>query len=279
MSPSNYLKDENNLENDIKGADNFPVTAIVGRDDVKRLLTIMSIDPDLGSVLIKGKEHTQKKDLVRSFSQIIKLSTGGKNRFKMINGFHDDPLLETVRRYNERSYFKYIAIMDIQNYDEDDLEEILSYWAGNRKETKTLLMISNMDSGNDGILNKGSNHFFHAKTNPIVDIEKRIEIIKRQRDFRRDEDRFWERYIPSEKKFLERIIEAKKVLKSVRISESLREDLHDTLESKISGSSLLRPVGYIENALKYSKAVAAYQGRKWVSRENIKESVMFMLFD
>ena len=279
MSPSNIIKDGEKLEKDIKSSDNFPVTATVGRDDVKRLLTIMSIDPNLGSVLIEGKEHTQKKDLVRSFSQIIKISTGGKNRFKMINGFHDDPLLETVRRYNERSYFRYIAIMDIQNYEEDELEDVLSYWVENRKERKTLLIVSNDSDGDDRILKKAPTHFFYAKTSPILDIEKRIEIIKRQRDFIRDEDRFWKRYIPSEKEFLERIIGAKKVLQSVRISESLRDELQDTLESKITVSSLERSESNIQNALKYSKAVAAYQGRKWVSRENIKESVRFILVD
>ena len=50
---------------------NFPFTAIVGQEEMKKGLVINVIDPSIGGLLIMGEKGTAKSTAVRALAELL----------------------------------------------------------------------------------------------------------------------------------------------------------------------------------------------------------------
>ncbi|MDI6810773.1 MAG: putative cobaltochelatase [archaeon] len=106
----------------------------------------------------------------------------------------------------------------------------------------------------------------------IDDAEKRVEIVKLIEDFERDPEEFEERFEEKQKEVREKIEYAKQIANEVEISDDLLRIAADTCIKL--GVRTHRAEIVINRA---AKAIAAFDGRKKVTFEDIKEAMELAL--
>jgi magnesium chelatase subunit D len=98
----------------------------------------------------------------------------------------------------------------------------------------------------------------------ITSIEDRVEVVKRTMEFEAEPEKFYEKYMPMQDELRRRIIEARKVLNRIALSEDLLRDISKAcLDLKVDG---LRPDIIIAKA---SATLAAFEGRTEVTPNDI----------
>ncbi len=102
--------------------------------------------------------------------------------------------------------------------------------------------------------------------------EERIEIVKRVEEFHEDPMKFYKKYEDLEKKLTGRIVNARKILPKVEISEDLLKLLAETvidLGVKTNRAEI--------TTVKTAKAIAALDGRRKVSLEDLEKAMELAL--
>ena len=98
----------------------------------------------------------------------------------------------------------------------------------------------------------------------ITSIEDRVEVVKRTMEFEAEPEEFYEKYTPMQDELRRRIVEARKVLNRIALSEDLLKDISKAcLDLKVDG---LRPDIIIAKA---SATLAAFEGRTEVTPNDI----------
>ncbi|HID19337.1 MAG TPA: putative cobaltochelatase [Methanophagales archaeon] len=111
-----------------------------------------------------------------------------------------------------------------------------------------------------------------ASVESIDDAEKRVEIVKQVESFERDPEEFLERFEGNQKELRDKIEHAKQIVNEVEISDDL---LKMTAEACIKlGVRTHRAEIVINRA---AKTIAAFDGRKKVTFEDIKEAMELAL--
>ncbi len=105
-----------------------------------------------------------------------------------------------------------------------------------------------------------------------MDPETRIEIVKRVEEYYLDPVSFYKRYEPEEKKLREKIVYARRILSEVYIDDDLLKTLAKTLvELKV------RTCRAEITTVRTAKALAALDGRRKVSLEDLKKAMRLAL--
>ena len=111
-----------------------------------------------------------------------------------------------------------------------------------------------------------------ASVESIDDVEKRVEIVKQVGSFERDPGKFRKMFIGKQKGLRERIVQAKQIVDEVEISDDLLKITADTCIKL--GVRTHRAEIVIDRT---AKTIAALEGRKKVTFEDIKEAMELAL--
>ena len=111
-----------------------------------------------------------------------------------------------------------------------------------------------------------------ASVESIDDADKRVEIVKLVGSFERDPEEFRERFEGEQKKLREKIVHAKQIANEVKISDDLLKLAADTCIKL--GVRTHRAEIVIDRA---AKTIAAFDGRRKVTLEDIKEAMELAL--
>ncbi|WP_297215201.1 magnesium chelatase subunit D family protein [Thermoplasma sp.] len=98
-----------------------------------------------------------------------------------------------------------------------------------------------------------------------------IEISNRVEDFDRDPEAFSKKYEKLQAEIRERIMKARSLLKDVKIEDDLKYFIAEVVLKLQAGNRAMI------TAVKASKALAAYNGRKYVTLEDVKEALNLVL--
>ncbi|WP_157198802.1 ATP-binding protein [Methanocaldococcus infernus] len=101
----------------------------------------------------------------------------------------------------------------------------------------------------------------------LRDIKERVEVIKRVEEFNENPEAFYKRFEEEQKKLKERIIKAREILKNVKIKDDLLE-----LISKICLELGIQTSRADITVVRTAKAIAAFNGREYVTLDDIKEA-------
>ncbi len=106
----------------------------------------------------------------------------------------------------------------------------------------------------------------------IADPDTRMEVVKRRMEFEKDPKRFVRKWKKADDAIAKRIVSAKKLLPRVAMPEELTRMIIDIcIELGVDGHR-----GDI-NMMKTSATIAAYEGRKTVTEEDVREAAKLVL--
>jgi len=110
------------------------------------------------------------------------------------------------------------------------------------------------------------------KVDTIKDPRLRSEIVRRNLSYESNRERFLEEWLPRQRELREKIINARKQIKSVKISD-------ENISIVTSVCSILEVDGYRPDivAIKVARALAAFNGRRIISEDDILMGLKFAL--
>ena len=112
----------------------------------------------------------------------------------------------------------------------------------------------------------------HIIVHSIMDIEDRVEIMARREEFERDPAAFKRKFSTSQKEILDNILNARSLLKDVKISPELMKIIaHVCVDMGVDGHRADIAI------LKTSKTIAAYNKHLTVDYKDVEEAVMLVL--
>ncbi|MCZ3364990.1 MULTISPECIES: VWA domain-containing protein [Methanobacterium] len=112
----------------------------------------------------------------------------------------------------------------------------------------------------------------HIIVHSIMDIEDRVEIMARREEFERDPTAFKRKFSTSQKEILDNILNARALLKDVKISPELMKIIaHVCVDMGVDGHRADIAI------LKTSKTIAAYNKHLKVDYDDVEEAVMLVL--
>ncbi len=243
----------------------YPFVAIVGQERMKRALILHAINPKLNGVLLWGPEYTAKSTAIISFAKL----------FSSI----EKPKVPTDEKLDWSNMGRYIGgMMTIESGHAKFLVDTIlnnasmSFNIDKRKAGHLILSVKYISENAQNILQILDGMAIQVEVKPIEDLEERIEVIRRVRDFKNDPEKFVKKYQEEENELKEKILKAKDLLPNVGVPTKMM--------SIIGRMCALQNVGQHADVMieEIARTNAAYEGRTEVTSADIMEAAdMFFL--
>lgn len=221
---------------------NYPFTAIVGQEKMKKALFLNGINPKIGGVLIQGEKGTAKSTAVRALADVLPDATVvnlpiSATEDRVVGTLDMEHILKTGEKKLEPGILakadKNILYVDEVNLLEDYLVDILLDTAAmgvNRIEREGVsyehpsrfVLVGTMNP-EEGPLRPQLLDRFGLCVNIESEkkIEERMEVIRRRLDFERKREQFERRFEQQQREMKGKILQAQKLLSSVEIDDAL----------------------------------------------------------
>lgn len=270
----------------------YPFTAIVGQERLKLALILNLVDPAVGGVLISGEKGTAKSTAVRAIAAL-----SGRKTVEVPLNVTEDRLVGTLDLTNavnsgEKCFEKgllYEADGNFLYVDEINLlgthisgilaeviasqENIVSRDGIEYRHPCRCIPIGTMNP-EEGTLRPQLLDKFGLFVNVPgeEDIELRTEVIRRRLEYELDPESFCARFRPQEEKLARQIIDAKKRLERLSISEKILRFC------ALAANSALCEGNRCEIILaETAKALCAWRNGAEVTADDVSEAAKFVL--
>lgn len=271
----------------------YPFAAVIGQDEVKKALILNIINPFIGGVLISGEKGTAKSTVVRGLAQLMQ----GMKVINLPLNITEDRLVGTIDieeaiTKGERNFqpgilkkaHKNILYIDEVNLLSEHIvncllevsslgintveREGISY---RHKSEFVLVGTMNPEEGNlrSQFLDRFGLYLDVKGSNNVIE---RKEIIRRRLRYEENPIEYINEWKDESKKILLKILKGKECLKKVEISENVMK-LAVEFSEKANCSGHRAELVIIETA----KAIAAYENRKNITVNDIKEAAKLAL--
>ncbi len=237
----------------------YPFTAIVGQERMKRAMILEAINPSINGVLLWGNKGVGKYTAIIGLAEL--LSEEGNVPKQAIEGYkpwYDDDRYLMGTLVTEPHSCEYIVDIVLNT-------SALGFMGTDSSVRGPLLMKNQRTEDEDAALQIISRMALHVEVKGLDDVEQRIEIVKRMKDFSNDPDKFRLKFKPEEDKLRERILNAQDMLAKVTISNQLIEN--------ITRMCMFNKEGHKTDILieELARTNAAYDNRDHVTIEDVME--------
>lgn len=270
----------------------YPFTAIVGQERLKLALILNLVDPAVGGVLISGEKGTAKSTAVRAIAAL-----SGRKTVEVPLNVTEDRLVGTLDLTNavnsgEKCFEKgllYEADGNFLYVDEINLlgthisgilaeviasqENIVSRDGIEYRHPCRCIPIGTMNPEEGTLRPQLLDKFgLFVNVSGEEDIELRTEVIRRRLEYELDPESFCARFRPQEEKLARQIIDAKKRLERLSISEKILR------LCALAANSALCEGNRCEIILaETAKALCAWRNGAEVSADDVSEAAKFVL--
>ena len=243
----------------------FPFTAMVGQEMMLKATLVTLANPSIRGLIIAGDRETGKATCLRSATALLPM---------------DVPVVEMPLNVTKARLFGtkgrggiieqvsggYLIVERINLFDDATSEKILSLAS---EKGYTLLATANME---DGGLPEGlaSSSDMVVMVDSIVDIEERIEILKRLEEYRRDMKGFYSLYSGGEDALRNRLLKARDMVHSLELPK-------ETLKSVDTLCKTRKSPGKKESLEMAAASNAALDGRTWADVRDVKDVASLVL--
>ncbi|WP_283591417.1 magnesium chelatase subunit D family protein [Clostridium butanoliproducens] len=271
----------------------YPFTAVVGQEKIKKALILNIINPSIGGVLISGEKGTAKSTLVRGLAEVI-------NNMKVINlplNITEDRLLGTIDiekaisegvRKPDMGILKeadgnILYVDEVNLLSEHIVKCLLEVSASgiNHVEREGIsfthssrfVLVGTMNPEEGQLKSQFLDRFgLYVETSGSDDLDERKEIIKRRLEYEKNPIEYINNFENQSKELMNKIVKGIEVLNKVQVSESIMY-LSAEISKEANCAGNRAEIVIIEIA----KAIAAFDNRKNVNVNDIKEAAEFAL--
>lgn len=271
----------------------FPFTAVLGQEDIKNALIWNLINPAIGGVLIAGEKGTAKSTLVRGIPQLVsdkrivelplnvtedRLVGAIDFRKAMING---ESILEPGLLKEADGNILYV---DEVNLLSDYIVNALLETAASKENvveregiscvhSSDFILIGSMNQEEGKLRSQFLDRFgLYVEAEGEKELSTRVEIMKRRLAFEENPLEFVRMYEEETNALAWRIEKARQLLPEVEVTDNAL-NLAASLSSQANCAGHRGELAVIESA----RAIAAYNGRRMINTEDIKEAAKFAL--
>lgn len=272
---------------------NFPFTAILGQERMKEALLLNLIQPSLGGVLIRGQKGTAKSTAVRALGEIlpsvkvVELPVGATED-RVVGTLDVEHVIKTGEKKFEPGILaaadKQILYVDEINLLDDHLVDVLLDAAAMGRNTveregisyshyARFALVGTMNPEEGSLRPQLLDRFgMVVDVTGETDLEIRTEIIERRLAYEADPQKFCRAYTAEQKNLREKIKKARCLLPKVEVS---REIISQAAQIGIA----LETEGHRADIsmIKAARAIAAFEGRGEVTKDDIKRAAFYTL--
>jgi len=271
----------------------YPFTAVIGQEKIKKALILNIINPCIGGILISGEKGTAKSTLVRGLAEII-------NNMKVIDlplNITEDRLLGTidiekaisegVRKPNmgilKEADGNILYVDEVNLLSEHIVKCLLEVSASgiNHVEREGVsfthpsrfVLVGTMNPEEGQLRPQFLDRFgLYVEANGSDDLAERKEIIKRRLEYEKNPIEYIDKFEDQSKELMNKIINGIEVLNKVQVSDSVMY-LSAEISKEANCAGNRAELVIIEAA----KAIAAFDNRKNINVNDIKEAAEFAL--
>ena len=249
----------------------YPFTAIIGQEPMKKALLFNTINPGLGGVLLWGNYGVGKTTAVLGIGEF---APSPDDKIICVKGIEKPDCRKCDIRYDSgvigtEKYFISYTIDRVLNCASIAIEGI-----GEKNIAPSKIVVSAKPEEEEMVsklmlLNKMP---LQVKVDGIKDMEQKLEIIRRQREFRIEPEKFRKTHAKSQNVLYERIIRAKRIINVVTIPEELLRAIVKVCDDINIENHTVH--GLIEQV---ARTESAYQGRHRVIADDLVEATELVL--
>lgn len=271
----------------------YPFTAVIGQEKIKKALILNIINPCIGGILISGEKGTAKSTLVRGLAEII-------NNMKVIDlplNITEDRLLgaidiekaisEGVRKPDmgilKEADGNILYVDEVNLLSEHIVKCLLEVSASgiNHVEREGIsfthpsrfVLVGTMNPEEGQLRPQFLDRFgLYVETNGSDDLVERKEIIKRRLEYEKNPIEYIDKFENQSKELMNKIINGIEVFNKVQVSDSIMY-LSAEISKEANCAGNRAELVIIEAA----KAIAAFDNRKNININDIKEAAEFAL--
>ncbi len=271
----------------------YPFTAVIGQEKIKKALILNIINPCIGGILISGEKGTAKSTLVRGLAEII-------NNMKVIDlplNITEDRLLGTIDiekaisegvRKPDMGILKeadgnILYVDEVNLLSEHIVKCLLEVSASgiNHVEREGIsfthpsrfVLVGTMNPEEGQLRPQFLDRFgLYVEANGSDDLAQRKEIIKRRLEYEKNPIEYIDKFENQSKELMNKIINGIEVFNKVQVSDSIMY-LSAEISKEANCAGNRAELVIIEAA----KAIAAFDNRKNININDIKEAAEFAL--
>lgn len=272
---------------------NYPFTAIVGQDKMKKALILNGINPKIGGVLIQGEKGTAKSTAVRALADVLTNTSVinlpvSATEDRVVGTLDMEHILKTGEKKLEPGILakadKNILYVDEVNLLEDHLVDILLDTAAmgvNRIEREGVsyehpsrfVLVGTMNPEEGTLRPQLLDRFgLCVDVESEKNVEERMEVIRRRLNFEQNQKQFEKKYEQDQNQLTYEIQHAKELLPAVEINDNLLRAVAD-LSIELGIESHRADITIIITA----QTLAAWKQRTMVQLEDIYEAAELAL--
>lgn len=270
---------------------NYPFTAIVGQEKLKKVLILNLINERIGGVLIDGERGSAKSTAVRSLvnltnKRIVNMPIN-ISEDKLIGSIDIEKTLINANPEFEKGLLykanKNILYVDEVNLLPDNIVDILLDVSASKSNIveregisyiheSDFIIIGTMNRENGEIRSEFLDRFpLYVYVESCKEAQERVEILKRVQRFESNRKEFIDTYLQEEKEIFNHIENAKQLVDSVQISQDIYYEIAKlSIEKNISGHRA--DIIMVETI----KALAAFDFRKEAIINDVYEAAAFV---
>ncbi|GEM_PF-2095050 len=256
----------------------FPFSALVSQSPMKQAVLVVLANPEIRSAVLFGDTNCGKATAMFSARKLLPLDTPFVEMPLSVTGFQlfGGEIKRGNRVIKSRGLVGeamggYLVVERLNLFDDDTITKIVRLA---KERGFTILATANRE---DGDFPPEIWDLFEVavSVNSVVDIEERIEILKRVEEYRRDPFLFYQKYAAQEERLKDRIASARSIAPRVEFSAASTDHMKKMV-SKIKPEWDEKADRLVEVLKKISAGVVALDGRTWVEKGDVNEAMKLM---
>ena len=237
----------------------YPFPAIVGQERMKRGLLLNAINPRINGVLLWGLPGDGKRTAMIGLAELL-------SEIEELGADEEIKVWDDIERYVTGSIK---TSSTSANYAIDTVLKSggLSIKTKNEKKQSPIVLVQNISNYDKEMLNYLDSFDLHVKVDPMEDIERRMEITRRIKEYQKDPQSFHDMYQSEMEGLRDRIIQTRQILPAVVVGSRQRS----TISNLCTSNKLTAGTDIIIEEI--ARTITAYDGREEVLDEDIQEAV------